>query len=180
MQMSQTPRQLPKTHKQSNLQMHVCIPRVRFWPIPGGIHKFNVISQEAINFLTKCAWAKSPGIFTLKKLMPASMPTCLDFEQVAMLMVHLVTGETISTYKRLMKDPTTADMWQTAFGKDFGGMTQGNHKLGQQGTTSIFVMTHNKISRIPKGQTITYVRVLVGFCPRYWAPIAFKLLLGAT
>ena len=122
-QMSQMPRRLPRSHKQLIPQMPVRIPQVRFQPIPGRIQNSNVISQEAINFLTKCIWAKSPNIFTPKKLMPAATPTCLDFEQVAMPMVHLVIGETISSYKRLMKDPTTAKTWQTmSFGKDFGGM----------------------------------------------------------
>jgi hypothetical protein len=71
------------------------------------------------------------------------MPTCLDFEQVAMPIVHPVTGKTISSYKWLMKDLATAETWQMAFGKDFGGMAQGDHKTGQQGTNSIFVMTHD-------------------------------------
>jgi hypothetical protein len=35
-------------------------------------------------------------------------------------MVHPVTGKTISSYKKLMHDPATAEVWQTAFGKDFG------------------------------------------------------------
>jgi hypothetical protein len=126
----------------------------------------NVISQEAINFSIKCIWAKSPDIFTPKKLMPASTPTCLDYKQVAMPMVDPITGKTISRYKRLMKDPTTAERWQMAFGKDFGGVMQGDHKTGQKGTNSIFVMTHNKISRIPKGQTVTYAHVVVDFCPQ--------------
>jgi hypothetical protein len=93
------------------------------------------------------------------------MPTCLDYKQVAMLMVHPVTGKTIRSYKRLMKDLTTAETWQTAFRKDFGGMMQGNQKPGQKGTNSIFVLTHNKISCIPKGQTVTYARAVVDFCP---------------
>ncbi len=49
-------------------------------------------------------------------------------------MVHPVTGETISSYKKLMHDPATAETWQTAFGKDFGGMTQGDDKTGQKGS----------------------------------------------
>jgi hypothetical protein len=69
------------------------------------------------HFLTECIWAKSSDIFTPNKLMPATTPTCLDFEQVAMPMVHPVTGKTISSYKCLMKDPTTAEMWQTAFAR---------------------------------------------------------------
>ena len=51
------------------------------------------------------------------------------------------TPETITSYKRLMHDPATAEVWQTVFGKDFGGMAQGNDKTGQKGTNSIFVMT---------------------------------------
>jgi hypothetical protein len=49
-------------------------------------------------------------------------------------MVHPITGETITSYKRLMHYPDTAKTWQTAFGKDFGGMAQGDKKTGQTGT----------------------------------------------
>jgi hypothetical protein len=122
-----------------------------------------MISQEAINFLTECVWSKSPDIFMPSKLQSKSTPSCQDFEQVAMPMVHPTTGETISSYKRLMYDPTTAKTRLTAFGKDFGGMAQGDNKMGQKGTNSIFVMTHNNIARIPQNQTVTYTRVVVDF-----------------
>jgi hypothetical protein len=59
-------------------------------------------------------------------------------------MVHPTMGEMISSYKRLMNDPETAEVWQTAFGKDFGGMAQEDDKTGQKGTNSVFVMTHKK------------------------------------
>jgi hypothetical protein len=36
--------------------------------------------------------------------------------------VSLTTGEIITSYKRLMHNPKTAEVWQTAFGKDFGSM----------------------------------------------------------
>ena len=42
-----------------------------------------------------------------------------------------------------MHDPATSEIWQTAFGKDFGGMAQGDVKTGQKGTNAIFVMTQN-------------------------------------
>jgi hypothetical protein len=61
-------------------------------------------------------------------------------------MVHPVTGCTISSYKKLMHDPATAEVWQTAFGKDYGGMAQGCNKTGQKGTNAIFIMTHDKIA----------------------------------
>jgi hypothetical protein len=71
-------------------------------------------------------------------------------------MVHPTTGETICSYKRLMHDPATAETWQTAFGKDFGGMAQDDNKTDQRGTHSIFVMTHDKFRKILKNQMVTY------------------------
>ncbi len=78
-------------------------------------------------------------------------------------MVHPTTGKTISSYKKLMHDPATVEIWQTAFGKDFGSMAQGNNKTGQKGTNSIFVMMHEEIKKIPKVQTVTYAWVVVDF-----------------
>jgi hypothetical protein len=76
-----------------------------------------LINQEAINFLTKCVWAKSPNIFTPDKLRPKNLPTNFDYEQLAMPMVHPTTGKTISSYKKLMHDPATV-----------GSMAQGNNE----------------------------------------------------
>jgi hypothetical protein len=81
-------------------------------------------------------------------------------------MVHPTTGEMISSCKQLMHDPDTAKIWQTAFGKNFGGMAQGDKKTGQKGTNSIFVMTHNDIKLNPCTQTIKYTHVIVNFHPQ--------------
>ncbi len=81
-------------------------------------------------------------------------------------MVHPTTGETISSYKRLMHDLATAETWQTAFMKDFGSMAQGDNKTGQKGTNLIFIMTHAKIPNIPKDRTVTYACIVVNFFPQ--------------
>jgi hypothetical protein len=47
------------------------------------------------------------------------------------------------SYEKMMHDPVTAEIKQTAFGKDFGGMAQGDNKRGQKGTNAMFVMTHD-------------------------------------
>jgi hypothetical protein len=103
-----------------------CTPRLHFVPIPGGLQSHNIISQEAIDFLTKCVWANMLDIFTPTKLQPQSTPSCLHYKQVALPIVHPTTGETISSYKMLMHDPVMSEIWQTAFGKDSGSMAQGN------------------------------------------------------
>jgi hypothetical protein len=83
-----------------------------------------------------------------------------------MPMIHPTTGKTITSYKKLMHNPATMEIWQTAFGKNFGGMAQGNNKTGQKGTNSIFVMTHDEILLIPADRTVMYARVVVDFCPQ--------------
>jgi hypothetical protein len=49
-------------------------------------------------------------------------------------MANLTTGEAISSYKQLMHDPATAEIWQTAFGKDFSSMAQGDLKTEKEQT----------------------------------------------
>ena len=156
-------------------------PKVQFIPIEGGVRSRHMISQEAVNFLTECVWENSPDLYTPTKLRPINGTTSnFDFQQVAMPMVHPTTGETISSYKRLMHDPDTAETWQTAFGKDFGGMAQGDKKTGQKGTNSIFVMTHDEIKLIPRTQTITYARVVVDFRTQKADPYRIRITAGGN
>jgi hypothetical protein len=127
------------------------IPHIRLVPVKGGLGNRNFISQVAINFLTECVWENL--ICTPTKLKTKSAPSCLDFAQVAMPMIHPKTGKSIISYKQLMHDPAMSEVWQTEFYKDFGGMAQGDNKMGRKGTNSIFVMTHDEVKRIPKNQT---------------------------
>ncbi len=76
----------------------------------------------------------------------ASTKQATCYEHYASPMVHPITGETISSYKWLMNDPATEEVWQTAFGKDFDRMAQGCNKAGQKGTDVMFVMTKPEIA----------------------------------
>ncbi len=82
-------------------------------------------------------------------------------------MVHPITGEAISSYKKLMHDPATAETWQMAFGKDFGGMTQGDDKTGQKGTNAMYVMTHKDIRRVmAQNKKFMYGNPVVDYQPQ--------------
>jgi hypothetical protein len=172
--------QRPRSTKTRPQRTSTILPRVQFVPIEGGLRTKSLVSQEAINFLTECVWANSPDICTPKKLKTKSTPAGLDLQQIATPMVHPTTGETISSYKRLMNDPVTAEIWQTAFGKDFGGMAQGDHKTGQKGTNSIFVMKHDEIKVIPNDRTVTYARVVVDFRPQKADPHRIRITAGGN
>jgi hypothetical protein len=81
-------------------------------------------------------------------------------------MAHPVTSRTIKSYKKLMHDPATAEVWQTAFGKDFGGMAQGCNKMEQRGTNSMFVMMHDEIMHALADFFFTYANPIIDYCPQ--------------
>ena len=109
----------------------------------------------------------TPRAFTPRKLIPPTYTESTNFAHFVAPMIHPTTGEIISSYKRLMHDPATAKVWQMAFGKDFGGMAQGDLKPGQKGTNSVFVMTHKEIEIAKEaGHKWTYARIVVDHCPQ--------------
>ena len=96
-------------------------------------------------------------------------------------MVHPITGETISSYKKLKHDPATAEIWQTAFGKDFGGMAQGDNKTGQKGTNAMFVMTHKEIKRaLANRKKFTYGNPVVDYRPQKEDPYRIRITAGGN
>ena len=110
--------------------------------IPSTARQHN-ITQHAINILTLKEQVSFNGIYISTKLMKHKFP--VHFEHYNNPMVHPVTEETILIYKKLMNDPTTAEVWQTAVGKDFGGMAQGDNKTGQKDPSAMFIMTWEDI-----------------------------------
>ncbi len=86
--------------------------------------------------------------------------------------------KTISSYKKLMNDPaTTTEIWQTAFGKDFGGMAQGDNKTGQKGTNAMFVMTHDEIAHAYcKKKFFTFANPVVNYQPQKDDPNQIRIM----
>ncbi len=141
-----------------------------------------LISQQALNTMTMREALTPPPVFTPGTLISMkSDDTVQNFVHFASPMVHPTTGETISSYKGLMNDPTMVKVWQTAFGKDFGGMAQGDNKMGQKGTNSVFVMTHNETD-IAKaaGHKWTYARILVDYLPPKEDPNQIRIAVGGN
>jgi hypothetical protein len=87
-------------------------------------------------------------------------------------MVHSVTRQTISSYKKLMHNSATSEVWQTAFGEEFGRMAQGCNKTGQKGTNAMFVMTHDEIMHAPAVKNLFYLHKSSHWLPsaERWSP----------
>ena len=93
--------------------------------------------------------------------------TTLDMEHFCAPVVHPTTGEVITKYQKLAKDPgpEIRTTWRNSLGKEFGNMAQGDDKTNTKGMDAIFVLTHDQIKAIPKHKTITYARLVVDYPP---------------
>jgi hypothetical protein len=152
-----------------------------YHPISSGAHS-RIVTQHAINALTKSTIEKCQDIFAPHVLSKAApLRTAIQPEHVACPMVHPITGKTISSYKRLMNNPATAETWQTAFGKVVGGMLQGDNKMGQKETNVMFVITHGKIRHVlATGQKFTYGSLVVGYRLQKEDPHRVCILAGGN
>ena len=97
-----------------------------------------VISQEAVNALTAKVWGETESAWLPNDFIVHNPTTRsgggdlydVNIERFCGAVTHLVTGEVITQYKKLAKDPVTRDTWMTGLGKDFGRMAQGGTKTG--------------------------------------------------
>jgi hypothetical protein len=105
----------------------------------------------------------------------------VNMEHYANPMVHPVMGCTISGYKKIMHDPATVEVWQTALGKDFGGMAHGCNKTGQKGTNAMFVMAHDKIRHaLAAKKFFMYANSVVDYRPQRDDPHRIRITAGGN
>ncbi len=80
-----------------------------------------------------------------------------------------------------MNNPATAEIWQTAFGKDFGEMAQGCNKTGQKGTNAMFGMTRNEIAHaLATGTKFTYPNPVIKLRPQKEDPNRIWITAGGN
>ena len=77
------------------------------------------------------------------------------------VVIHPISGETITKYKKIAADPATQAVCTTAFGKEWGNLTQGDNKTKTKGTDSLIVLNHEEIRNIPTNRTVTYANIVV-------------------
>ena len=123
-----------------------------------------------------------PIAFRPQKLIPSTCETCsTNYAHFGAPMIHPTTDEIISSYKRLMNDPATVEVWQTAYGKDFDGMLQGDLKTGEKGTNSVFVMTHKEIDVVmAAGHTWNHMRAVFDHRPQKEDPNQIRIAVGGN
>jgi hypothetical protein len=148
-------------------------------PTPLSLRSPALISQEALNALCMNAVSSQNTNFTPYTL-PTPLPRDLDPVHLANPVVHPTTGEHITSYEKLAKDPLMKEVWTTAFGKELGSLAQGDNKTGAAGTNTVFFMSHDEIANIPKDRTVTYAREVVDYRPQKEDPNRVRITVGGN
>eukprot|EP00804_Cyclotella_cryptica_P005248 CCRYP_018890-RA/>CCRYP_018890-RA protein AED:0.36 eAED:0.27 QI:0/0/0/1/0/0/3/0/601 len=81
-------------------------------------------------------------------------------------------------YEKLANDPALQDVWTQAMCKELGRLAQGWN--GNNGTDTIFFMTHDEIKRIPRDRTVTYARIVVDYRPQKDDPNRVRITVGGN
>ena len=84
-----------------------------------------------------------------------------DPERVANGVVHPVSKETITKYKKIISDPILRDTWLEAMCKELGRLAQGYGDT--KGTNTIRFMNLSEIKDIPMDRVVTYTRTVVDY-----------------
>ena len=112
-------------------------PMISSKPNSSQIPYFNhsqIISQEAVNLVTEKVLYSKPVYHWTPQAFVTAIPTTrnenlyVNIENFCAPVIHPITGETITKYQKLFKDPVTRDIWSAAFGKEFFNMAQGDDK----------------------------------------------------
>ena len=103
----------------------------------------------------------------------------IDIEEYCCGVVHPITKETITQYKKLQHDPHLKDLWVPAMSKELHRLAQGKAGI-TKGTNTVFFMSHNEIRAIPSDRTVTYARVVIDHRPQKEDPNRVRITVGGN
>ena len=121
------------------------------------------ISRQALYHVIGLGFLNAPA-----NTIPSSLAPChqqsndpfMNIEEHCNGVVHPVTKETITQYKKLINDPILKDLWLKAMSKELHRLAQG-YTGTTNGTNTIFYLSHADICNIPNDRTVTYARIVI-------------------
>ena len=103
-----------------------------------------------------------------------------NLQHFCALVIHPTTGEIISSYKRLVTGPEFRDVWETGFGKEWGGLAQGDKRMGTKGTNTLIILQPNQVHMTPNGQVLIYANIVVDCRPQKEDPNRVRITAGGN
>ena len=134
-----------------------------------------IISQSAISHMCANTFTFLDAFTPLKLKENRNM---VDIEHVCNGVVHPVSGEVITNYKKLIADKLLKSTWEEAMCIELGRLAQGYNNT--QGTNTVRFMSLDMIKDIPIKQTVTYGRIVVDYRPQKEDPNRVRITAGGN
>jgi hypothetical protein len=103
----------------------------------------------------------------------------IDIKEYCYGVVHPVTKETITHYRKLIKDPLLKDLWIKAMSKELHRLAQGCPGVNK-GTNTIWYLSHADICKIPQDRTNTYPCTVIEHRPQKEGPNRVRITVGGN
>jgi hypothetical protein len=103
----------------------------------------------------------------------------IDIKEVCFGVIHPVTKQTITQYRKLQHDPNLKDLWVPAMSKELHRLAQGKPGI-TKATNTIFFLPHDEIQNIPKDQTVMYACIVIDHRPQKEDPNCIRITLGGN
>ena len=134
--------------------------------MPGNISiqaMHHVMTLKAIKVATNSQW-KGPII---------------DIKELCFGVMHPITKETITQYKKLQHDPNLKVIWVPAMSKEIHRLAQGKEGI-TNGANTIFFLSHKEIRLIPADRIVTYARIVIDLRPQKDDPNRVRITVGGN
>jgi hypothetical protein len=103
----------------------------------------------------------------------------IEIEEVCFGVVHPVTKNIITYYRKLQHNPALKDLWVPAMSKELHRLAQGKPGI-TKATNTIFFLSHNEIHHISKDQTVTYDCIAINHWPQREDPNCICITIGGN
>ena len=103
----------------------------------------------------------------------------MDIEEHCNGVVHPITKETITQYRKLINDPILKNLWLKAMRNELHRLAQGYASI-TKGTDTIFYLSHADICKIPHDRTVTYARIVIDHRPQKEDPNCVRITVGGN
>ncbi len=107
-------------------------------------------------------------VMTLKSIKDATNSQwtgpIINIKEHCFRVVHPVTEQTITQYKKLQHDPDLKHIWVSAMSKELHHLAQGKAGI-TTATNTIFFLAHKDIRCIPTNQVVTYAHIIIDHRP---------------
>jgi hypothetical protein len=138
------------------------------------------ISQQALYHIINLAFAHAPASSIPRKLIHNQYTgPVVEIQEYCNGVVHPVTKETITHYRKLIKDLLLRDLWLKAMSKELHHLAQGCTGIAK-GTNTIVFLLHADICNIPSNRTVTYTRIVIKHCPQKEDPNRVCITVGGN